>query len=239
MSTNVSKIVVGRCCVISSVGQTRSISAARGPVGMITRSATSIAASIAAAVPGGVSTRTNSPGSLDNSRRLAAVAWVTSNGSGVPRCAARSAQDDADPCGSASTTRAGTPRRPAAAAKNIAVVVFATPPFVCTSDQITMQQHTSIHASICVYTPAYGSSLLAPLPEGRELSSTCARCAVKAYAATRSESRAWTAQHRTRTPPLSGGGAVWGRRAQLVTLYGAVDKVGSTCHTYVIQLAGG
>ena len=30
MSTSVSKIVVGRCCVISSVGQTRSISAARG-----------------------------------------------------------------------------------------------------------------------------------------------------------------------------------------------------------------
>ena len=78
------------------------------------------------------------PGSLDNSRRLAAVTGLTSNGSGVPRCAARSAQDDADPCGSASTTRAATPRRTAAVAKNIAVVVFATPPFVCTSDQITM-----------------------------------------------------------------------------------------------------
>ena len=30
MSASVSKIVVGRCCVISSVGQTRSISAGRG-----------------------------------------------------------------------------------------------------------------------------------------------------------------------------------------------------------------
>jgi len=30
MSTSVSKIVVGRCCVISSVGQTQSTSAARG-----------------------------------------------------------------------------------------------------------------------------------------------------------------------------------------------------------------
>ena len=30
------------------------------------------------------------------------------------------------------------------------VVVFATPPFVCTSDQITMQNHTSICASTCV-----------------------------------------------------------------------------------------
>src|SRR6476661_8849929 len=47
---------------------------------------------------------------------------------------------------------------------------------------------------------------LLPPPGSRELSSTCARCAVKAYAATRSESRAWTAQHRTRTPPLSGKG---------------------------------
>ena len=43
----------------------------------------------------------------------------------------------------------------------------------------------------------------------------------------------------TDTALIREGGAVWGRRAQLVTLYGAVDKVGSTCHTYVIQLAGG
>lgn len=104
---------------------------------MITRSAASTAASIAAAMPGGLSTRTSSPGSLDSRRTLAAVPGLTSKGNGVPPCAARSAHEEADPCGSASTTRTGTPRRTAAAAKNIAVVVFPTPPLVCTSDQIT------------------------------------------------------------------------------------------------------
>jgi hypothetical protein len=149
MSTSVSRIVVGRCCVISSVGQTRSMSAARAPVGMITRSAASTAASIAGATPGGLSTRTSSPGSLDSTRTPAAVPGLTSNGNGVPRCAARSAHDDADPCGSASTTRTGTPRRTPAAAKNIAVVVFPTPPLVCTSDQITALQHPPRDAHMC------------------------------------------------------------------------------------------
>jgi Arc/MetJ family transcription regulator len=51
-------------------------------------------------------------------------------------------------------------RRTAAAAKNIAVVVFATPPFVCTSDQITMQHHTSIYASRCVCHSAAGRDCL-------------------------------------------------------------------------------
>lgn len=105
---------------------------------MMTRSATSTAASIAAATPGGLSTRTSSPDSLVNARTPPAVPGLTSKGNGVPQCAARSAQDDADPCGSASMTRTGTPRCVAAAAKNSAVVVFPTPPLVCTSDQITI-----------------------------------------------------------------------------------------------------
>jgi hypothetical protein len=70
----------------------------------------------------------------------------------VPAAAARSAHDDAEPWGSASTTRVRQPRRDAAAARYIAVVVLPTPPLVWIIAHIT--QRAYLHIAILQHTRA-------------------------------------------------------------------------------------